>query len=199
LTAHAALRNLAALCLHQQVFIFQRFGAVSHEAHLPAEQDQTQAYPRVPRPHGDQDGPSGAEAPPRQGPQALGRHRTPLTSGLTSGRARLRASQKLSTAAEFARAHKSKRRQADALFSIQWIENDREHARIGMAVGVRAVGAAVTRNRVRRLIRESFRLRRQELPAVDIFVIARTGARSASNAQIFASLARLWQEIRPAR
>jgi ribonuclease P protein component len=68
-----------------------------------------------------------------------------------------------------------------------------------MAVGVRAVGAAVTRNRVRRLIRESFRLRRQELPAVDIFVIARMGARSASNAQIFASLARLWQEIRPAR
>jgi ribonuclease P protein component len=61
------------------------------------------------------------------------------------------------------------------------------------------VGGAVTRNRVRRLIRESFRLQRQELPAVDIFVIARTGVRSASNAQIFASLARLWQEIRPAR
>ena len=68
-----------------------------------------------------------------------------------------------------------------------------------MAVGVRAVGAAVTRNRVRRLIRESFRLQRQELPAVDIFVIARTGVRSASNAQIFASLAHLWQEIRSAR
>jgi ribonuclease P protein component len=64
-----------------------------------------------------------------------------------------------------------------------------------MAVGVRAVGAAVTRNRVRRLIRESFRLRRQELPAVDIFVIARTAARSASNGQIFASLERLWLEI----
>jgi ribonuclease P protein component len=68
-----------------------------------------------------------------------------------------------------------------------------------MAVGVRSVGAAVTRNRVRRLIRESFRLQRQELPAVDIFVIARSGVRGASNAQIFASLARLWQAIRPAR
>ena len=67
-----------------------------------------------------------------------------------------------------------------------------------MAVGVRVVGGAVTRNRVRRLIRESFRLQRQELPAVDIFVIARSGARSATNAQIFASLARTWQEIRPA-
>lgn len=68
-----------------------------------------------------------------------------------------------------------------------------------MAVSVRAVGAAVTRNRVRRLIRESFRLRRQELPSVDIFVAARNGAKSASNAQIFASLARLWREVRSAR
>jgi len=67
-----------------------------------------------------------------------------------------------------------------------------------MAVSVRAAGAAVTRNRLRRLIRESFRLQRQELPAVDIFVVARNGAKSASNAQVFASLARLWQEIRGA-
>ena len=67
-----------------------------------------------------------------------------------------------------------------------------------MAVSVRAAGAAVTRNRLRRLIRESFRLQRQELPAVDIFVVARSGAKSASNAQVFASLARLWQEIRGA-
>jgi ribonuclease P protein component len=198
LTAAAALRNLAALCLHRQAFIFQRFGADSHEAHLPAKQDQAQADPRVPRPHGDQEGPPGPEAPTRQGPQTPGRYRTSLTSDPTSGRAGLRAGQKLSTAAEFERARKSQHRQADSLFSIQWIENSRECARIGMAVGVRAVGAAVTRNRVRRLIRESFRLRRQELPAVDIFVIARSGTRSASNAQIFTSLARLWQGIRSA-
>jgi len=61
---------------------------------------------------------------------------------------------------------------------------------------LRAVGGAVERNRVRRLIRESFRLRRHELPAADVFVTARAGARAATNAQIFASLERLWQEIR---
>ena len=111
----------------------------------------------------------------------------------------MRAGHKLRSAAEFERARKSQQRSADSLFSVQWIGNGLGHARIGMAVGVRAVGAAVTRNRVRRLIRESFRLQRQELPAVDIFVIARTGAKTAKNAEIFASLARLWQEIRPAR
>lgn len=64
-----------------------------------------------------------------------------------------------------------------------------------MAVSKRAIGGAVERNRVRRLIREYFRLHRQELPAMDLFVTARAGAKTASNAEIRASLERLWQEI----
>ena len=64
-----------------------------------------------------------------------------------------------------------------------------------MAVSTRAIGNAVGRNRLRRLIRESFRMHRHELPAVDVFVTARAPARAAPNAEVFASLLHLWQKI----
>jgi ribonuclease P protein component len=64
-----------------------------------------------------------------------------------------------------------------------------------MAVGAKAVGKAVRRNRIRRAIRESFRLHQHELPAVDIFVTARAAAREAPNDVIFASLRRFWRQI----
>ena len=64
-----------------------------------------------------------------------------------------------------------------------------------MAVAVRTVGSAVRRNRIRRVIRESFRLHQDELPAVDVVVAARARTKEAGNAEMFASLKRLWGQI----
>jgi len=65
-----------------------------------------------------------------------------------------------------------------------------------MAVGIRTVGSAVRRNRIRRIIRESFRLHQQELPAVDVVVNARARSRDAASADLFGSLKNLWGQIR---
>lgn len=65
-----------------------------------------------------------------------------------------------------------------------------------MAVSTRAAGNSVRRNRLRRLIRESFRMHRQELPAVDLLVTARSTASQAENRVVFESLAELWRRVR---
>ncbi len=65
-----------------------------------------------------------------------------------------------------------------------------------MAVSTRAAGNSVRRNRLRRLIRESFRMHRQELPAVDVLVTARPAATQAENRVIVQSLSTLWQRVR---
>jgi len=107
----------------------------------------------------------------------------------------LRAGQKLHTAAEFERARRGRERVSDALFVVQRVANEAGEARLGMAVGMRAAGNAVRRNRIRRLIRESFRMHRQELPAVDLLVTARAPAAAATNREVFASLERHWRAI----
>lgn len=78
---------------------------------------------------------------------------------------------------------------------MQSVGNDTGEARLGMAVGLRVTGNAVRRNRLRRLIRESFRMHRQELPAVDILVTARAPAAAAANRLVFESLAQHWRRI----
>lgn len=79
--------------------------------------------------------------------------------------------------AEFARAQRSGRRVGTPHFTLLVAAQARPaKARLGLVVGKR-VGAAVRRNRIKRLCRECFRLWPELLPAgVDLIVIARDGA-----------------------
>jgi ribonuclease P protein component len=67
--------------------------------------------------------------------------------------------------------------------------------RLGLAVAVRAAGGAVARNRLRRLIRESFRVHQHALPALDLVVGCRPRARAVAPAVLRASLAALWGKV----
>ena len=103
--------------------------------------------------------------------------------------------QRLHNKSEFDRVYKDARRFADALFAIFVRANDGPGARLGLSIAARIIGGAVRRNHLKRLIRESFRYHHHELPAVDIVINARAGARDADNESIVRSLERHWRTV----
>ena len=80
-------------------------------------------------------------------------------------------------------------------FQCEYRPNEAQTARLGMAVSRRVSKLAVVRNRIRRQIRESFRLRRPGLPACDILIIARTSTADLANAVLREELEHLWRKL----
>jgi ribonuclease P protein component len=107
----------------------------------------------------------------------------------------LPAQGRLRAKSDFDAAYARGRRLGNALFGVTARRNEQGRPRLGLAVAVRVAGSSVERNRIRRIIRESFRLHQHEMPALDIVVSARDRVRGLPGAELHASLAALWKKV----
>jgi ribonuclease P protein component len=104
--------------------------------------------------------------------------------------------QRLRTQAEFEHVYKSGQRCGQSLFQVIACANTQGYPRLGLSIAARSVGNAVARNRIRRVVREVFRLAQHDLPAVDVVVAARSAARAASREALRGDLERALSAVR---
>jgi ribonuclease P protein component len=107
---------------------------------------------------------------------------------------RLPSECRLRRSADFERTYNRRRSASDGRVVLYACENGLTICRLGLSVSSR-IGPAVVRNRWKRLLREAFRLRRNELPeGIDLVVVPRRGVEPAL-IELEQSLVRLAEKL----
>jgi len=104
-------------------------------------------------------------------------------------------STRLLTKFQYQQVFKNAIKSADNCFTVLANPSSEECARLGLAIAKKTVASSVDRNRLKRLIRESFRLNRPEMLSLDLVVMARKGCQYQSNQVLADSLQKHWKRI----
>lgn len=168
----------------------------TNETHFSAQQFEAQAHPRFPCAHGYESRSTRSETPSRQrsgAPDAVRSRTSPRSLSATVTTERFTRSFRLTTPSQFRFVFNKPVRSRDAFFTVLGRSSEHAHARLGLAVSRKTDKRAVMRNRLKRLIRESFRHHR--LPVLDIVVITQPSAAKATNDELRSSLKRHWRRL----
>ena len=117
------------------------------------------------------------------------------TGDQTKRSATFPANMRILTSGDFGRVFKNNTRSKDACFTVLAHRTSGAGPRLGMAIARKSAGNAVQRNRMKRLVRETFRLHQHELPSADFVVLARPGVALKTNANLSHSLENHWRRL----
>ena len=83
----------------------------------------------------------------------------------------------------------------DRSFTVLAISSQLDRPRLGLAISRKVARNAVARNRIKRVIRESFRHWQTRLDSLDIVVLGRAGVATQPNKALDAALEKLWTQL----
>lgn len=108
-------------------------------------------------------------------------------------------SARLTRPEEFRRVFEQPRRSGERAFTVLARVNpagSAARARLGLAISRKCARRACDRNRLKRLVRESFRAWQARLSGLDIVVMCRPAAVQMANRDLYAELDRHWQRLK---
>ena len=87
-------------------------------------------------------------------------------------------------------------RLSDQNWTLLARQNTFDYARLGMAISKRVLNRAVDRNRIKRIVRESFRGHQIDLCGLDVVVMCKGDVKQMGNMELFDSLNGLWMQVK---
>ena len=101
---------------------------------------------------------------------------------------------RLLDAASFGRVFEKATRSRDKWFTVLCRKNTVGTGRLGLAISKKQCKKATARNRLKRIIRESFRHHQEALEGLDIVVMNKAAAADESTSTLVESLEKHWQQ-----
>jgi ribonuclease P protein component len=102
---------------------------------------------------------------------------------------------RLRTPADYQQVFAKPAKSSDRYFTVLATRNTLSGPRLGLAIAKKNIRKAVARNRIKRVARESFRLRQYHLSNLDFVVLARRDAANAAPEVLAKSLERHWLKL----
>ncbi|MBS3954534.1 MAG: ribonuclease P protein component [Methylomicrobium sp.] len=97
--------------------------------------------------------------------------------------------------AEYKKVFANPVKSSDSYFTLLAISNLTDSPRLGLAIAKKNIKRAVDRNRLKRTVRESFRMQQHKLSNIDIVVLARKSAVDVSPDVLRKSLEKHWLRL----
>ncbi len=92
--------------------------------------------------------------------------------------------QRVRQKSDFDHVFKKRKRLFGRYFLVYYRQNTLEYPRLGVIASKRNVRHAVDRNQLRRIAKEGFRLMQQDLPRIDVILVAKKGASNADKQEL---------------
>ena len=104
-------------------------------------------------------------------------------------------SKRLLTAGDYKKVFLKPKKVSTPELLFLYTDNNQQPSKLGLAVAKKQIPLAVDRNRIKRLVRESFRSHHNKLDSIDVVVMVRKKVLKIDNLQLRQQLDNLWKKI----